>query len=182
MRKRKKVPGKPAKALDTFSEKRGRGRPETIQRSSVIGRANNYRFMLTTVWAKLRLPLLAARSTDEIRSALENYAQPYASDFDKNLTPDILALIRDSQFPKREKAQIGFLADSLGGRPTVTARTSRDICAKERAKENAKSPHSIIRKEFYVECSCGYKGPALSDACRKCGAPISYLADLLPGV
>jgi hypothetical protein len=182
MRKRKKVAGKSAKALDTFTKKRGRGRPETVQRSSVTGRANNYRFMLTTVWAKLRVPLLAAQTVEEIAAALENYAQPYASNFDKNLAPDILALIHDRQFPKRDKAQIGFVADSLGGRPTITARTSRDICAKQRANENAKSLHTIIRKEFYVECSCGYKGPALDNACRKCGAAISYLADLLPGV
>jgi hypothetical protein len=182
MRKRKKVTGKSAKGLDTLSEKRGRGRPGTIQRASVIGRANNYRFMLRVIWTKFRAPLLAAQTAEEIRTALENYAQPYASDFDKNLISDIFALIHDRQFPKRDKAQIGFLADSLGGRPTVTARTSRDICAKERARENAKSPHTIIRKEFYVECSCGYKGPALDDACRKCRAPISYLADLRPGV
>jgi YD repeat-containing protein len=62
------------------------------------------------------------------------------------------------------------------------APTSRDICAKGLAEEKAKSPHKILRKEFYVECSCGFKGPALNDACRKCGAQISFLPEIIHGI
>jgi hypothetical protein len=160
------------KAIDTFSKKRGRGRPESIRRSWVIGRAHNLRFNLTEVWPKLCDPLLAAQTGEEVTAAFENYGRPYAVEFVPRLVPDILALIRDPSFPKRPKARIGFLADSLGGRPDVAFRTSRDICIKERAKQRAKSPHKIIRKEFYIECECGYQGPALDDACRKCGAGI----------
>jgi hypothetical protein len=160
-------------AIDTFPKKRGRGRPESIPRSWVIGRANNCRFSLTQVWPKLCDPLLAAQTGEEVTAAFENYGRPYAGDFVPRLVPDILALIRDPSFPKRPKARIGFLADSLAGRPNVGFRTSRDICIKERAKQRAKSPHKIIRKEFYIECECGYKGPARDDACRKCGAGIS---------
>src|SRR5437867_6072956 len=68
--------------------------------------------------------------------------------------------------------QINFLADSLAGTGIVSPRRSRDICAAERAKE--KRTHRIIRFEFYVECSCGYKGPSENHACRKCGATISF--------
>jgi hypothetical protein len=163
-------------AIDMFSEKRGRGRPERIPRPWVIGRADNHRNNLAQVWSKLRDPLLAAQTGEQAIAAFENHGQPYAGDFVPRLAPDILVLIHDASFPKRPKAQIGFLSDSLAGRPSVSFRTSRDICVKERAKRRAKSPYKIIRKEFYVECECGYKGPARDNACLKCRAPI--LTDL----
>ncbi len=172
MQKRRKLTRKPEKALDAFSEKRGRGRPVKIQRSWVTGRAQNYRTILAAVWPKLSGPLLAADTEEQVKAAFESYAQPYTENFVPGFTSDIRALIHDPHFPKRAKAQIGFLADSLAGRPDITARRARDICAEERAIERTKSTYEIIRKEFYVECSCGYKGPARDNACRKCGAEI----------
>jgi hypothetical protein len=176
MPKRGKAVRKTENAINTFSKKRGRGRPQSIPRSWVIGRAHNSRIGLAQVWPKLRDPLLAAQTEEQVNAAFVNYGQPYAGDFVPRLAPDILALIRDSSFPKRPKAQIGFLADSLAGRPNVEFRTSRDICVKDRAKQRAKSPHKIIRHEYYVECECGYEGPARDNACRKCGAaiPVSF--------
>lgn len=170
--KRRKPVRDPKKVLDASSGKRGRGRPQTIQRSWVIGRADNDRLKLSQVWARLAGPLLAAKSEDQVQAAFEERGQPYTSDFVPRATSDICELIRHPSFPKRPKAQIGFLADSLAGRPTITARTSRDICSKERAKRRDVSPHKIIRHEFYVECECGYEGPARDSSCRKCGAPI----------
>lgn len=181
MQKRHKLPRKGTKALDTFAEKRRRGRPEKIPRSWVTGRAKNYRFMLTLRWPTLSGPLLAAETEEQVSAAFQNFAQPYTAEFVPRHTSDILALIRGRGFPKRAKARIGFLADSLGGRPDVELRTSRDICAKERAQERAKSSHKILRREFYVECSCGYKGPARDDACRKCGAEIPRSLGAVPG-
>ena len=176
MPKRRTPIQKPEKALDASSGKRGRGRPQKIQRSWVTGRARNYRQMLTKVWPELAGPLLAAETAEQIIAAFEKHSQPYSGDFVPRLASEILALIHASNFPARPKARIGFLADSLAGMPTIAARTARDICAKhranERANERVKSPHKIIRKEFYIECSCGYKGPARDNACRKCGAPI----------
>jgi hypothetical protein len=160
------------KTIDTFSKKQGRGRPESIPRSWVIGHADNSRSNLAQVWPQLCDPLLAAQTEGEVTAAFENYGRPYAEEYVPRLVRDILALIRDPSFPKRAKARIGFLADSLAGRPSVEFRTSRDICVKERAKQRARSPHKIIRKEFYIECECGYQGPALDDACRKCSAGI----------
>jgi len=92
---------------------------------------------------------------------------------------DVLEVIKEKKFPKKPRAQAKFLANSLAGRPNVEARTSRDICARGLAEEKSKSPHKILRKEFYIECSCGYKGPALNDACRKCGAEIPLLPELI---
>ena len=133
------------------------------------------------VWTKLRGPLLAAETSEDVIQAFENYAQPYAREFIPRLALDILRVVREPKFPKRPTMQANFLADSLAGRPNVEPRTSRDICAKERAKERAKSAHRIIRKEFYIVCSCGYKGPAEHDACPKCGAEISLLPEMLWG-
>lgn len=128
---KQRKPGREAKkALDASSEKRGRGRPETIPRSWVIGRADNDRYRLAEVWARLAGPLLSAESEEQVHIAFVAHGQPYAGDFVPRATSDILELIRDPSFPKRAKAQIGFLADSLAGRPTVTLRTSRDICSK----------------------------------------------------
>jgi len=124
---------------------------------------------------------LAARNDEEVTKAFRSQAQPYTSEFVPRLAGDILEVLGQKKFPKKPRAQIKFLANSLAGRPNVEARTSRDICAKGLAEEKAKSPHKIVRKEFYVECSCGFKGPALDNACRKCGAQISLIPELLQG-
>jgi hypothetical protein len=126
------------------------------------------------MWTTLKGPLLEAQTTEEVTKAFQEHGSLYANHFVPGFAADILALIHDPKFPKRPEARINFLADSLGGRPSVSFRTSRDICEKERVKQRQKSPHHIICKEFYVECSCGYKGPARDNACRKCGAGISF--------
>ncbi len=167
--------------LDTFSTKRERGRPRKCRYPEIIGRADNYGMIFTEIWLRLSGPLLASRNEDEVREIFEAHGQPYAQEFVPRLAQDILKVIGDRKFPRRAKAQIKFLANSLAGRPNVEHRTSRDICAQELAKDKARSPYRILRKEFYVECSCGFKGPALNDACRKCRAQISTLPELFPG-
>jgi hypothetical protein len=120
-------------------------------------------------WA---MALVAAKTTDEVNHALES-APSYAQKEFKPLIPVILKVLQERAFPKKQKAQFDFFADSLAAYGRVSPRRSRDICGEERAKERTKSPYKIIRKEFYIECSCGYKGPALDNACRKCRAPIA---------
>jgi hypothetical protein len=202
MAKRTKEPAKQKKVLDTnsakqprrakkkkrtpithnpFAVKRARGRPAKIAASTVTGRANNYRYQLKQVWEHLEGPLVSAQTEDEVKAALETHARVYAYSYVPFQVPDIFALIRDKQFPKDSEARINFLADSLGGRPQLTFRSSRDLCGRERAKERAKSPYQILRHEYYVECSCGYKGPALDNACRECGAGINMLQEMLSG-
>jgi hypothetical protein len=157
---------------DLRSQKRARGRPRKIPLNWVTGRAYNYRLQLQQGWTRLEAPLLSAQTVDDVTAAFENHFPSCARDFVPEQTADILALLRDPKFPKRTEAQIKFLADSLGGRPSLSLRTSRDICEKERARERRKSQHRILRNEFYIECTCGYKGPARDNACRKCGAQI----------
>lgn len=169
------------KPRDPYLRKRPRGRPAKIPSSTVIGRANNYRIQLKEVWNKLEDPLLAAKTVEDVITAFENYGKPYANGFVPSRASDVLALIYAKSFPKDSEARINFLADSLGGRPNVTLRSSRDICGRERAKERLKSRYKILRKEYYVECSCGYKGPARDNACRNCGAEISFIEELISG-
>jgi hypothetical protein len=179
--------------LDGGLAKTGRGRPGVAQ-SEVVGRAENYRRMFWTerlrgrkgnkewvrdkpyAWA---VALVAAKTSDHAMRALDSAPIHIQSQF-KPLVALILGVLKERDFPKRQDNQFDFLAESLAARGDVSPRRSRDICAQARANERAKSPHRILRKEFYIECSCGYKGPALNDACRKCGAqmPIS-LQDLL---
>jgi hypothetical protein len=158
------------------SKKKHRGRKQELPRNWVTGRAYDLSVQLKLVWLNLGVPLLAARTEEEVKAAFEENAKSYSSNFVPERVSDIFALIRDLKFPKRKEAQINFLADSLGGRPKLSLRRSRDICEEERAKLRRKSKFKIIRNEFYIECTCGYQGPALDNACRKCGAalPVSF--------
>jgi hypothetical protein len=169
------------KTVDPVPGKRGRGRPRLCRYSEILGRAQNYRRIFTEIWDRLSGTLLAAGTEQEVTDVFRSKAQPYTNEFAPRLAGDILAVLREKKFPKKPRAQAKFLANSLAGRPNVEARTSRDICALGLAEQKAKSPHKILRKEFYVECSCGFKGPALDNACRKCGAQISLLTELLQG-
>ena len=86
----------------------------------------------------------------------------------------IVKSLKDRNFPKRDRnAQEQFIADSIAGDGRVSIRRSRDICGEERAKR--KRTGTILRREFYIVCSCKYKGPALHDACPRCGAAVSFL-------
>jgi hypothetical protein len=166
-------------AIDGNSVKRKRGRPRECQYPEILGRADNYRGIFTEIWHRLSGPLRTAQNEQEIIDAFRMEGEPYAQEFVPRLARDILGVLGEKTFPTTARAQIRFLANSLAGRPNVEARTSRDICAKGLAEEKTRSPHRILRKEYYVECSCGFMGPALNDACRKCGAGISFVSDLL---
>ena len=167
---------KSKKALDTISnsvanrEKKKRGRPRKTPWEWVKGRFPNYEFQLREVWKELEPRLLQARTERDVSAAFDEFAEQYAGEFVPRLSSDILALLGDPDFPKRAEPRIKFLARSLAGRPLLSFRTSRDICDKATIQEELKSPHRIIRREYYIECSCGYKGPALDNGCRKCGA------------
>jgi hypothetical protein len=148
----------------------GRGRPATVVPSQVYGRAENFRENLHQVWDRLWPLLSKAQTEEEVTKAFQDGARPYDRDFVPSLAALTLQVLRETTLPKRQKSLQRFLADSLAGVGVVTPRRSRDICAKERAKR--KRAHHILRYEFYVECSCGYKGHSKNHACLKCGAKI----------
>jgi hypothetical protein len=168
IQKRAKSPKKPEIRLDSPPRKK-RGRPG-IRPSLVVGRANNYALQLEQVWEELEAPLMNAQSANDVIAAFATEAEFLQRHFVPMFAETILELIREPRFPKRAAARIRFLGDSLGGAAEgLRPRRSRDICSVERNKV----VHRIMRREFYVECSCGYKGPALNDGCRKCGARVT---------
>ena len=181
MTRRKNPAPNPEKPLDTLSQKRPRGRPRRVSPSEISGRAQNYRGILNQVWDQLWPLLEQAQTKEDVIRAFDERASPYAQEFMPALAGLVLEVTRERRFPERREPQINFLADSLAGRGWVRPRRSRDICARERANGHPKSPHKIIRKEFYIECECGYKGPARDNACRKCHAEIPLSLNMLWG-
>lgn len=162
----------PQKGLDTFSQKRLVGRPYRVAASEVWGRSQNLRLQFGQLWNTVGEALLRAQTSEEVLKALELAGQYWRNELGPGRIPAlILTILRDPKFPKqRVQQQINFLADSLAALGNVSPRRSRDICEQERRK--AKQGHHIIRREFYIECSCGYQGAALNNACRNCGAQI----------
>ena len=153
--------------------KRRRGRPG-VDRSLVLQTANQLSVMLPGFWPRLVQPLLAAQSPGDVTRAFEALGLVSTS-FVPHWSELILKIIQDRRFPRvRAKAQREFLADSLGAQGAVTPRRSREICAEERTKKS----HFIVRREYYIECTCGYKGPALKGACPDCGT-LQLAEDLL---
>jgi hypothetical protein len=173
---KRKQPKEVKKALDALSssganpKKNNRGRKRKLPWSTVTGRASNYQFQLGEVWHSLGTPLLAAKTEEEVTKAFSQFGQPYAGNFVPRLSSDILLIFKDEDFPQRSIPQIKFLARSLAGRPTLSSRSSRDICEKEALREKRKSPYRILRREYFIECSCGYKGAALDNDCPECGS------------
>jgi hypothetical protein len=175
MRKLKKTNKTSNNLLDTLSQKRGRGRPVKVVPSAVRGRADNWRISLGRHWSDLEASLLAAladQSADEVSKAFDA-VMPGNNEFPPHAEL-ILRVLGDPRFPKRKKARINFLADSTAGLGLVTPRRSRDICAEERAEAVRK--HQILRYEFWIVCSCGYKGISENHACKKCGAVVYFPA------
>jgi hypothetical protein len=143
-----------------------------VRPTEIRGRADNYRFILGQVWDRLWPRLSQALTDQEVIDAFLEGASPYAQEFVPALANLIFRVLRERKFPKRPEAQINFLADALAGLGYVSPRSSRDICQKQRTRE--KRAHHILRYEFYVECSCGFKGRSHNHACRQCGAKIDF--------
>lgn len=162
----------PKKTLDSILPKRGRGRPPKISASEVLDRADDYRDFLRLVWDEVWPSLSKSETDDDVKRGFQN-AAPYKRGEFVGKAALVLSILKEPRFPKRRQTRINFLADSFAGLGVVTPRRSRDICARERAR----TQHTtyIIRYEFYVECSCGYKGHSENHACPKCGAPILQL-------
>lgn len=165
-------------SLDRALEKQQKGRPRKCPPDWVRGTADNYRYVFGLLWSHIWPGLSKAQTQQEV---IQVISRKEVSSYALDLIPKadlMLQVVRDPKFPKRKReAQINFMADSLGGYGLVAPRSSRDICAKERAR--IKRIHHIIRYEFYVECSCGYKGISRNHACARCEAKIPLSYDLL---
>lgn len=153
------------KQLAKSLQKQRKGRPARIDPAIVVGSADTLRAWFHQFWPRLGPRILRATSAEAVETAINEDAASISNGLTK-YSDLILQIVRDRRFPHaRKTSQIQFLADSLGGQGFVTPRRSREICTKERSKAR----HVIVRREFYIECSCGYRGPALDGACRDCG-------------
>ena len=125
----------------------------------------------------LALPLQGRDSTRRNTVLARPEVGPYALDLIR-LADMILQVVHDPKFPKRKReAQINFLADSIGG----SWRGYAAILTRHLRKGTAriKSAHRILCYEYYIECSCGYKGHSRNHACPKCEAQIHSWTDSL---
>ena len=160
-------------ALDKVLQKKQKGRPRKIEPSWVRGRADNYRDIFQLIWDHF-WPALSKATTQQ--EAIQAFSCPGVGGYALDLIRQadlILKVVRDPKFPKRQReAQINFLADSIAAYGVVTPRSSRDICERERAR--IKAIHHILSYEFYIACSCGYKGHSRNHACPKCEAQIPF--------
>ena len=166
-----KKAGKNSRTLTTGGIRRGRGRPQRIDPSEVVNRADDYRGTLGAMWDQFWLQVSVAQTEQDVANAIQN-SPPYQRGQFVPSAPVILEIIKSAGFPKRQQTRINYLADSLAARGVVTPRRSRDICVRERLRQ--KRAHRILRVEFYVECSCGYEGPSQNFKCPNCQAPIPY--------
>jgi hypothetical protein len=162
--------------IDTFREKRGRGRMPKLPLGEVQTRGYHYGRMLSSIWDHIEKPLLAAKTIEDVKAAFggEGYSQEQQQFVP--LAALILQVIREKKFPKKRKARIKFLAESLAGLGRMSARRSRDVCSLERTE--ARRAHQVVSYSFRIECSCGYKGFSKRLACAKCGALIPLERDL----
>jgi hypothetical protein len=138
-----------------------------MQYAEILNRAADFHLVLTKCegdidWEKLR----AARTDVDLELAFKRVLSFYVENKFRPRFALMLRIVGEPQFPKgSQKAQIRFLADSLGGDGVVSPRRSRDICLKVRIQPE----NEIIRREYYIECTCGYDGPALHGGCPACG-------------
>lgn len=144
-----------------------------MRASEIRGRGDHYRLLFSQIWKDLREPLLKAQTEEDVVRAFDPWPS-YQRDFEP-IAALILQVLGEPKFPKRPEPQINFLADSLAGRSWISPRTSRDICQRERKKK----VNYIIRQDYYIECTCRYKGPALHGKCPKCGTDKLSLPKLM---
>ena len=167
-----KLKNQPKSPLTKVGKKRG---PKPRGRNlEYCNRAYDFKLLLELDRPRIDWPkMLSANSDEDLAWVLKDVcARARERFFYKSEL--LLGALKDKQFPKHDRdAQERFIADSLAAEGKVSIRRSRDIVQQDRSARKKRG--KIIRREFYIECSCGYHGPAFRDACPDCGAAVSYL-------
>jgi hypothetical protein len=154
------------RALTASEETRGRKR--RIHPENVV-RAANFLFKLLEFckdqidWGKLE----TAKTKEEAASAFERIPSPYKERLNLWLTA-IPEWALEGKFPKTNlERKMRHLADSVAAEGFLTPRRCRDVCLEERKRQAQLG--MIFRREFYIECTCSYRGPAKGGGCPQCG-------------
>ena len=154
------------RALTAFKETRGRKR--RIHAENVVRAANDLFRILEFCkdqidWDKLEI----AKTEEEAATAFERVPSPYRERLNLWLAA-IPEWALEGKFPKTNlDRKMRHLADSVAAEGFLTPRRCRDVCLEERKRQAQLG--MILRREFYIECSCGYQGPAKGGGCRQCG-------------
>ena len=154
------------RALTASEETRGRKRrihPENVVRAADF-LVKLLEFCKDQIdWGKLEL----AKTEEEAATAFERVPSPYRERLNLWLAA-IPEWALEGKFPKTNlDRKMRHLADSVAAEGFLSPRRCRDVCLEERKRQAQLG--MILRREFYIECSCGYQGPAKGGGCRKCG-------------
>jgi len=154
------------RALTASEETRGRKR--RIHAENVVRAANDLLKILEVCrdqidWSKLQI----AKTEKEAASAFERVPPPYRERLNLWLAA-IPEWAQEGKFPKTNlERKMHHLADSVAAEGFLTPRRCRDVCLEERKRQAQLG--MIFRREFYIECTCGYRGPAKGGGCLQCG-------------
>ena len=154
------------RALTASEETRGRKR--RIHPENVVRAANDLFKILESCkdqieWGKLE----TAKTEEQAASAFERVPPPYIERLNLWL-PAIPEWAQEGKFPKTNlERKIRHLADSIAAEGFLTPRRCRDVCLEERKRQAQLG--MILRREFYIECTCSYRGPAKGGGCPQCG-------------
>lgn len=150
------------------ASKETRGRKRRIHPEDVVRAANDLFKILEFCkdqieWGKLEI----AKTEKEAASAFERVPPPYRERLNLWLV-STLEWALERKFPKMNlERKMRHLADSVAAEGFLSPRRCRDVCLEERKRQEKLG--MIVRREFYIECTCGYRGPAKGGGCRQCG-------------
>jgi len=159
---------KPKSPLTASQEKRGR--KQVLKPEIVVEHADYVLKVVASLqdriaWDKLE----AARTEAEVESAIAR-VPPFYREILRERLAAILMWVREGKFPKKNlERKMRHLADSVAGDVHYSPRRSRDICYEYRKRPVSKQVGMILCREYYIECTCGYRGPASRGACARCG-------------
>jgi hypothetical protein len=152
--------------LTVFEETRGRKR--RIHSANVVRAANDLFEILELCkeqidWGKLE----TSRTEEEAASAFERVPPRYRERLNLWLAA-IPEWALEGKFPSTNlERKMRHLADSVAAEGVLSPRRCRDVCLEERKRQGRLG--MIFRREFYIECTCGYRGPAQGGGCPQCG-------------
>jgi hypothetical protein len=154
------------RALTASEETRGRKR--RIHPENVVRAANDLFKLLEFCkdqidWGELE----TAKTEEEAALAFERVPSPHRERLNLWL-PAIPEWALEGKFPKTNlDRKMRHLADSVAAEGFLSPRRCRDVCLEERKRQAQLG--MIFRREFYIECTCGYRGPAKGGGCPQCG-------------